>query len=57
MKKNIKGIDKIFQATIDGDTTEIFHEKCDNISNTLVIYKSKGNRRFGGFASECWNSN
>ena len=57
MKKDIKGIDKIFQATIDGDTPEIFHEKCDNISNTLVIYKSKGNRRFGGFASECWNSN
>ena len=57
MKKNIKDIRIIFQATKDGDTPEIFHAKCDNINNTLVLYKSEGNRRFGGFASECWNSN
>ena len=56
-KKNIKDIRIIFQATKDGDTPEIFHAKCDNINNTLVLYKSEGNRRFGGFASECWNSN
>ena len=53
MKKNIKNNQKIYQASKDGDTPEIFHTKCDNINNTLVLYKSEGNRRFGGFASEC----
>ena len=56
MKKNIKNNQKIYQASKDGDTPEIFHTKCDNINNTLVLYKSEGNRKFGGFASECWNS-
>ena len=56
MNKSIKQINKIYQATKDGDTPEIFHEKCDNVCNTLVLYKTNLNRRFGGFASECWNS-
>ena len=56
MNKEIKEIEKLYQATKDGDEPHIFHEKCDNIANTLVLYKSAGNRRFGGFASECWTS-
>ena len=56
MNKEIKEIKKLYQATRDGDEPFIFHEKCDNIENTLVLYKSAGNRRFGGFASECWTS-
>ena len=57
MKKEIKEIKKLYQATIDGDEPSIFHKKCDNITNTLILYKSAGKRRFGGFASKCWNSN
>ena len=56
MNKEIKEIKKLYQATRDGDEPFIFHEKCDNIANTLVLYKSAGNRRFGGFTSECWTS-
>jgi len=56
MNKEIKDIKKLYQATRDGDEPLIFHEKCDNIANTLVLYKSAGNRRFGGFTSECWTS-
>ena len=56
MNKEIKEIKKLYQATRDGDEPFIFHEKCDNIENTLVLYKSAGNRRFGGFTSECWTS-
>ena len=56
MKKDIKDLHKIFQATKDGDSPEKFHNKCDNINNTLILYKSERNRRFGGFASESWNS-
>lgn len=54
MNKEIKGIKKLYQATMDGSGPQIFHKKCDNISNTLVLYKSAGNRRFGAFVSECW---
>ena len=54
MNKEIKGINKLYQATIDGGDPEIFHKKCDNIKNTLILYKSEGKRRFGGFASLCW---
>ena len=54
MNKEIKEIKKIYQATKDGGDSETFHKLCDGISNTLVLYKSAGNRRFGGFASECW---
>jgi hypothetical protein len=57
MYKNIKEIKKLYQATVDGGSGEIFHKKCDNIPNTLVLIESAGNRRFGGFASECWKSN
>ena len=54
MKKNIKKVKKLYQATKDGGSPTIFHSKCDNINNTIVFIKSEGNRRFGGFTSECW---
>ena len=57
MKKEVKEIKKIFQATRDGGRPEYFHRKCNNIPNTLILYKSVGNRRFGAFASKCWESN
>ena len=56
MNKQIKGIKKIYQATIDGGDSENFHKKCDNIPNTLTLFKSAGKRRFGGFTSECIKS-
>ena len=56
IKKEIKQINKLYQSTKDGNEPRIFHKKCDNIKNTLVLYKSEGNRKFGGFSSECWKS-
>ena len=56
LNKRIKSIKKLYQATIDGGEPKNFHSKCDNIPNTLTIIKSKGNRRFGGFTSEAWES-
>ena len=57
MNKEIKEIKKIYQSTKDGGHCSQFHKLCDGIPNTLVLYKSAGDRRFGGFASQCWNSN
>ena len=54
MKKKVKNVKKLYQATKDGDSVDIFHKKCDNIPNTIIFYKSCGNRRFGGFASQSW---
>ena len=56
MNKEIKEIKKLYQATKDGGDSKTFHNLCDGISNTLVLYKSAGNRRFGGFVSECWKT-
>ena len=56
INKEIKELKKLYQATIDGDGAINFHSRCDNIPNTLVLIKSAGNRRFGGFTSAQWNS-
>ena len=49
MNKRIKKVKKLYQATIDGGDSMTFHSKCDYIPNTLVLIKSEGKRRFGGF--------
>ena len=56
LNKEVKELKKLYQATIDGDGPINFHSRCDNIPNTLVIIKSAGNRRFGGFTSIPWSS-
>ena len=56
LNKDVKELKKLYQATIDGDGAINFHSKCDNIPNTLVIIKSAGNRRFGGFTTQTWDS-
>ena len=56
LNKEVKELKKLYQATIDGDGAINFHSRCDNIPNTLVIIKSAGNRRFGGFTSMQWTS-
>ena len=45
INKEIKKIKKLYQATVNGDSANSFHSKCDGIPNTLVIIKSAGNRR------------
>ena len=54
MGKKIKLIKKLYQASIDGGDPINFHLKCDNKPNTLVLIKSEGNRRFGGFTPISW---
>ena len=55
-KKNIK-YKIIFRSNIDGDCASTFHEKCDNIKNTLILIQASGNKRFGGFTTETWDGN
>ena len=46
----------IYSAKINGDSSNKFHELCDNQNNTLVIINTENNNIFGGFASKTWNS-
>jgi hypothetical protein len=55
IKKKVKGLEKIYQASIEGGDSSIFHSKCDNISNTLTLIFSEKARIFGGFTSETWD--
>ena len=56
MNKKIKEIKKLYQATIDGGDPLDFHLNWDNIPNTLILVKSEGLRRFGGFTPIAWKS-
>lgn len=56
LKKQVKNLKILYKASKDGDSPKIFHDKCDDIINTLCIYESKKNRRFGGFTTQKWNS-
>ena len=56
LNKEVKELKKLYQASIDGDGPINFHSRCDNIPNTLTIMKSAGNRRFGGFTTQVWDS-
>ena len=46
----------IYQASIHSFRSSSFHSKCDNISNTLTVIKSK-KFIFGGFTTAKWNMN
>ena len=39
----------IYRASSDGPTPKIYHEKCDRISNTLCLIRTKENLIFGGY--------
>ena len=56
INKEIKEIKKLYQATVHGDSAKNFHMKCDDIPNTLVVIKSAGYKRFGGFTTKKWSS-
>lgn len=48
---------KIFTASIDGWTIDLFHEICDFIGPTVVIIKTKHDKVLGGFTKLHWNEN
>ena len=51
----IDNIKLLYRATRDGDTTNSFHKKCNNIRGTLMIVKTSKNFIFGGYTNEIWN--
>ena len=53
-KKEIKFIQR-FNALKDGDSSQKFHEKCDNIGPNISIVKTQENLIFGGFTVNNWS--
>jgi len=50
-------VEKIFTATLEENTSNHFHNKCDGISPTIVLCKELNDGyRFGGYTKENWNS-
>ena len=48
--------DLIFKASINGDTSEIFHKICDGKGPTVTIVKSKNGHIFGGYLTVPFSS-
>ena len=46
--------DLLYRGTQDGDSSEIFHEKCDNQGPTICLYKNDKGNIFGGYSSISW---
>ena len=46
----------IYRASDDGDTADMFHKKCDNLSPLLILIKTTKHRRFGGFTQATFES-
>ena len=54
--KKIKDIKLIYTAKEDGDITDIFHSKCDDKMNTLMLIKTNSEYKFGGFTKTGWKN-
>ena len=44
----------LYRGTRDGDSSEVFHEKCDNKGPTICLYKNNSGNIFGGYSSISW---
>ena len=52
---NIDNTKLLYRVTRDGDSTKVFHKKCNNIKGTLMIVKTTKGFIFGGYTNEIWN--
>ena len=49
--------DLMYRASRDGFAARAFHDRCDNVPNTVTIIKNNLNFVFGGFTAARWTSN
>ena len=47
----------LYRASIDGDSSKDFHNKCDNKGATICFFKLNNGCRIGGFSSVSWSMN
>ena len=47
----------LYKASKDTDKVNIFHQKCDNKKNTLILIETDNGNKFGGFTTQTWEGN
>ena len=48
--------EKIFVMSLNGTSSQVFHNYCDNMGPTLTLVKTTKNKIFGGFTPLDWDS-
>ena len=54
---DVSNLKLLYRASVDGDKAAIFHKKCDQAKNTIVLIETDKGKRFGGFTSCSWEGN
>ena len=44
----------LYKSSTDSDNAKIFHQKCDDKNNTLIIILTDKGIKFGGFTTQAW---
>ena len=52
-----KNMELLYRGTRDGMTSNAFHNKCNNINQTLCLFKCTKGYIFGGYAATSWTNN
>ena len=47
----------LYRLSKDGESIKTFHDKCDNISQTLILIESFDRKKFGGYTTCTWDGN
>ena len=47
----------IYDATLEENTNNDFHKKCDGKGSTIILIESSNGKRFGGYTRISWNNN
>ena len=55
--QTIKGFKLLYRASENDFSVAEFHEKCDNVNNTLVLMETEFGKVVGGFNAQKWNEN
>ena len=45
----------LYQLSVDGSNTKIFHSKCDEAAATLTVIKTQNSNIFGGYTAADWS--
>ena len=45
---------RVFSISVDGCALRSFYDKCEGVSNSILVIKDEDGNIFGGYASEVW---
>lgn len=54
--KKIKELVLLYRASENSFSAQKFHEKCDNIENTLTLIQTQHNKKIGGYTPLKWKN-